>query len=149
MPDPITIAMTSMASIKAGLSLGKQFIDLSKDLGKVWDGIESAKNLHNQARKSKKGTNEQALETYLSVVKARDLEDELRRVILETRGMSGWRELQKIKSQIQKEEQRGRYEAIKRREKIIYWLSVGFGVVVIAVSVVGLVYFAIKLKEAQ
>ena len=109
MPDPITIALASMATIKSGLKLGKDFMELSKELGKVWDGIEGAKNQHTQNRKSKRGVNEEALETYMASVKARDLEEELRRVILETRGMSGWRELQKIKTQIQKEDERGRY----------------------------------------
>ena len=149
MPDPITIAMASMATIKTGLKLGKDFMDLSKDLGKVWDGIEGAKNQHSNARKGKRGVNEQALETYLSSVRARDLEDELRRVILETRGMSGWRELQKIKSQIQLEDERGRYQAIKKREALIYAISVAFGLLIIGLAVVGMIYFAMYLKENQ
>ena len=149
MPDPITIALTSMATIKTGLKLGKDFMELSKDLGKVWDGIEGARNQHTQARKGKRGVNEQALETYMASVKARDLVEELRRVILETRGMSGWRELQKIKTQIQKEDERGRYLAIKRREAMIYWASVGVGVLILAISVVGMSYFALYLKENQ
>ena len=149
MPDPITIAMASMATIKTGLKLGKDFMDLSKDLGKVWDGIEGAKNKHTQARKGKRGVNETALDTYLASVKARDLEDELRRIILETRGMSGWRELQKIKSQIQKEDERGRYQAIKRREALIYAVSVAFGLLIIGLAIVGMIYFAIYLRNTQ
>jgi len=85
----------------------------------------------------------------MASVKARDLEEELRRIILETRGMSGWRELQKIKAQIQKEDERGRYLAIKKREAMIYWASVAVGVSILAVSVVGMVYFALYLKENQ
>jgi hypothetical protein len=149
MPDPISIAMMSMATIKTGLKLGKDFMELSKDLGKVWDGIEGAKAQHTQARKSKRGVNEQALQTYMASVKARDLEEELRRIILETRGMKGWRELQKIKTQIQKEDERGRYLAIKRREAMFYWFSVILGVGIIASAVVGMVYFALYLKENQ
>lgn len=149
MPDPISIAMMSMATIKTGLKLGKDFMELSKDLGKVWDGIEGAKAQHTQARKSKRGVNEQALQTYMASVKARDLEEELRRIILETRGMKGWRELQKIKTQIQKEDERGRYLAIKRREAMVYWFSVILGVGIIASAVVGMVYFALYLKENQ
>ena len=149
MPDPISIAMMSMATIKTGLKLGKDFMELSKDLGKVWDGIEKAKSQHTQARKSKRGVNEQALQTYMASVKARDLEEELRRIILETRGMKGWRELQKIKTQIQKEDERGRYLAIKRREAMFYWFSVILGVGIIASAVVGMVYFALYLKENQ
>ena len=124
-------------------------MELSKDLGKVWDGIEGARNKHTQARKGKRGVNEQALETYMASVKARDLEEELRRIILETRGMKGWRELQKIKTQIQKEDERGRYLAIKRREAMFYWFSVILGVGIIASAVVGMVYFALYLKENQ
>jgi len=147
MPDPITLAFASMSAIKTGLKLGKDFMDLSKDLGKVWDGIEGAKNQHNNARKGKRGVNETALDTYLASVKARDLEDELRRIILETRGMSGWRELQAIKSQIQKEDERGRYEAIKRREQIAYWASIGIGFAIIGGALFAMIYFAIHLRD--
>ena len=147
MPDPITIAMASMATLKTGLKLGKDFMDLSKDLGKVWDGIEGAKNQHTQARKGKRGVNETALETYMNAVRARDLEDELRRAIMETRGMSGWRELQKIKSQIQMEDERGRYEAIKRREQIAYWASIGIGFAIIGGALFAMIYFAIYLRD--
>lgn len=149
MPDPITIALASMATIKSGLKLGKDFMELSKELGKVWDGIEGAKNQHTQNRKGKRGVNEQALETYMASVKARDLEEELRRVILETRGMKGWRELQKIKTQIQKEDERGKYLAIKKREAMVYWISIIFGISIIALAVVGMSYFALYLKDNQ
>ena len=83
----------------------------------------------------------------MATVQARDLEDQLKRVILETRGMKGWNELQKIREQVMKEDREGRAEALRRKNQREYYLSLFVGVVVIALLVGGLVYFTMYLKE--
>ena len=80
-------------------------------------------------------------------VQDRDMEDQLKRVILETRGMKGWNELQKIREQVMKEDREGRAEALRRKNQREYYLSLFVGVVVIALLVGGLVYFTMYLKE--
>ena len=129
--------------------MGKDLQSMGKDLGKLWDSIDTVKNSHEQAAKGKGGAASKALNTYLATVKARDLEDELKRVILETRGASGWRELQKIRQQVMEAERQGRAEAIARKNKIQYNLSILFGIVLIGAGVAGLYYMIVFLQNVQ
>ena len=141
--------MASFAAIKTGVKLGKDMHSLGKDLGKMFTAIDDAKNTHAQATKGKGSAQEKALSTYIAAVKARDMEDELRSIIIDARGFKGWNELQAIRAAVMKEEREGRYAAIKRRNKINNILSIIFGLILFAGGVIGMVFFAKYLKELQ
>ena len=141
--------MASFAAIKTGVKLGKDMHSLGKDLGKMFTAIDDAKNTHAQATKGKGSAQEKALSTYIAAVKARDMEDELRSIIIDARGFKGWNELQAIRAAVMKEEREGRYAAIKRRNKINNILSIIFGLILFAGGVIGMVFFARYLKELQ
>ena len=141
------MGLMALAAVKKGISVGKDLSALSKDLGKIWDAIDTVNVKHKTASQGKGGASSRALETYMATVQARDLEDQLRRVILETRGHSGWKELQKIREQVLKEDREGRAEALRRKNERQYYLSIVLGLVLIIGGVVGLIYFGIYLRE--
>ena len=139
--------MASFAAIKSGVKLGKDIHSLGKDLGKMWTAIDDAKNTHAQASKGKGSAQEKALSTYINAVRARDLEDQLRSIIIDTRGFKGWNELQAIRQQVMKEEREGRYKAIQRRNQINNIIGIIVGVVIMAAGALGLVWFAVEFKR--
>ena len=139
--------MASFAAIKTGVKLGKDISSLVKDLGKMWTAIDDAKNTHAQATKGKGSAQEKALSTYIAAVKARDLEEELRSIIIDTRGFKGWNELQAIRQQVMKEEREGRYRALKRQNQIKSILGAILGVLIIGAGGAGLVWFAMEFRD--
>ena len=139
--------MASFAAIKTGVKLGKDISSLGKDLGKMWTAIDEAKNTHAQATKGKGSAQEKALSTYIAAVKARDLEEELRSIIIDTRGFKGWNELQAIRQQVMKEEREGRYRALKRQNQIKSILGAILGVLIIGAGGAGLVWFAMEFRD--
>ena len=139
--------MASFAAIKTGVKLGKDISSLGKDLGKMWTAIDDAKNTHAQATKGKGSAQEKALSTYIAAVKARDLEEELRSIIIDTRGFKGWNELQAIRQQVMKEEREGRYRALKRQNQIKSILGAILGVLIIGAGDAGLVWFAMEFRD--
>ena len=139
--------MASFAAIKTGVKLGKDISSLGKDLGKMWTAIDEAKNTHAQATKGKGSAQEKALSTYIAAVKARDLEEELRSIIIDTRGFKGWNELQAIRQQVMKEEREGRYRALKRQNQIKSILGAVLGVLIIGAGGAGLVWFAMEFRD--
>ena len=141
------MGLMALAAVKKGISVGKDLSALSKDLGKIWDAIDNVNVKHKTASKGKGGASSRALDSYIATVQARDLEDQLRRLILETRGASGWKELQKIREQVLKEDNEGRAEALKRKNDRMYYLSLVFGLILIIGAVIGLIYFAMYLQE--
>jgi len=139
--------MASFTAIKTGVKLGKDIHSLGKDLGKMWTAIDDAKNTHAQASKGKGSAQEKALSTYINAVRARDLEDQLRSIIIDTRGFKGWNELQAIRQQVMKEEREGRYKAMQRRNQINNIIGIIVGVVIMAAGALGLVWFAVEFKR--
>ena len=127
--------------------MGKDLQSLGKDLGKIWDAIDQVNTKHTQASKGKGGASSRALDTYIATVQARDLEEQLKKVIMETRGMKGWRELQKIREQVMKEDREGKAEALRRKNQREYYLSIFLGFLLIGLAVWALAYFALYLKE--
>ena len=139
--------MASFAAIKTGVKLGKDISSLGKDLGKMWTAIDDAKNTHAQATKGKGSAQEKALSTYIAAVKARDLEEQLRSIIIDTRGFKGCNELQAIRQQVMKEEREGRYRALKRQNQIKSILGAILGVLIIGAGGAGLVWFAMEFRD--
>ena len=139
--------MASFTAIKTGVKLGKDISSLGKDLGKMWTAIDDAKNTHAQASKGKGSAQEKALSTYINAVRARDLEDQLRSIIIDTRGFKGWNELQKIRQQVMKEEREGRYRALQRQNQIKSIIGAVLGVLILGAGGVGLVWFAMEFRE--
>ena len=128
--------------------MGKDLQSLGKDLGRLWDNIDTVKNSHEQAAKGKGGVASKALDTYLATVKARDLEDELRRIIMETRGNSGWKELQAIRQQVMKADREGRAAALARKHQIQHVVSIILGLTFLAAAVFALGYMVVYLQDA-
>jgi len=139
--------MASFTAIKTGVKLGKDISSLGKDLGKMWTAIDDAKNTHAQATKGKGSAQEKALSTYIAAVKARDLEDELRSIIIDTRGFKGWNELQAIRQQVMKEEREGRYRALQRQNQIKSIIGAVVGILILGAGGAGLVWFAMEFRD--
>jgi len=105
--------MSSFAAIKGGVAAGREITGLAKDIGKLFDSIDDIRNDHNKARSNPLlSANEEAMETFIAKKKAEDVEKELRHIVIATRGVDGWQELQKLRIQIRRE----REEAKKQKQ---------------------------------
>jgi Skp family chaperone for outer membrane proteins len=112
--EPITVLMGSFTAIKAGVSAGREITTLAKDVGKLFDAIDDIRNDHNKAKGNPlRSANEEAMQTFIAKKKAEDIEKELRNIVIATRGMNGWHELQKLRADIRHD----RAEAEKKRKK--------------------------------
>lgn len=105
--------MSSFAAIKGGVAAGREITGLAKDIGKLFDSIDDIRNDHNKARSNPLlSANEEAMETFIAKKKAEDVEKELRHIVIATRGVDGWQELQKLRIEIRRE----REEAKKQKQ---------------------------------
>lgn len=115
--DPITI----LGGLSAGIKAGKQLYALKGQIIEFFDVVDDAKRKHS---KKKNGifasANEESLSTFLDLQAARDSEFQLRELIVNSRGLSAWTELQNIRKEVrqqrQAEEARLRVERQKRME---------------------------------
>ena len=126
MVDPLT----AFAAIKAAVSAGQELVNVTKQIGEFFDGVDDLRNKHNKKKNSAfSGEDENAMETFVALQKAKDAEDELRQLVIHLRGYSAWQELIAIRARVrrekkEREEEQARLKA-ERFESLVIWGSVG------------------------
>lgn len=145
--DPLTI----FAGVKAGIAAGKEIASLAKDLGALFDAIDGAKKDHDKKKNSLfSSANEEALDTFVKRKQADDIEEQLRAIVISTRGFSAWNELLALRKDIRVKKKNDLAAKKKKQQElfdqIILWgciillvvLTAGFGLL-------GLMYYMDKL----
>ena len=126
MVDPLT----AFAAIKAAVSAGQELVNVTKQIGEFFDGVDDLRNKHNKKKGSAfSSEDENAMETFVALQKAKDAEEELRELIIHLRGYSAWQELIAIRARVrrekkEREEEQARLKA-ERFESLVIWGSIG------------------------
>ena len=118
--------------------------DLGKDIGKLFDAIDLLRNDHNKKKSNVFASdNEEAMDTFINKKKAEDMEDELRQIILATRGYDAWQELLRLRADIRrKRKERERARRLARAKMFeSLWLYGGVALIVFCISVFLFVVF--------
>ena len=136
--DPITIAMASFSAVKAGVSAGKEITSLAKDIGSLFQAIDDIKDDHNKKRDSVfANSNEEALSTFVARKKAEDMEEELRQIVIATRGFSAWGELVELRKEIRVRNKKEREEKRKKTQKMVENILIYGGIGLIFLFICG------------
>lgn len=136
MIDPLT----AFAAVKTGLSAGKQLHSLSKQLMSFYDSCDEAKLKHSKAKNSLfASSNEEAMNTWMHRQSAAECENELREIIVNSRGYSAYQELLALRREAIRErkeaerkrklEEKARNEAVLAVFILLTSLSVGVSVI--------------------
>ena len=151
MIDPISaISMATAAfnAVKSAVSAGRDIEDTAGALGK-WMGavsdIKKAEEINKKPPIFKKlfaagSVEEEAMQIFMAKKKAEDMREELRQLIVATRGPSAWDELIKTEVSIRKKRQETIYAQAERRRQLLEMLAIGFLVLIIAGFVIFLIW---------
>ena len=147
MLDPITalgVATGAFKTIKKGFELGRDVESMYKDIGRWMTANESIHQGHAKSKSKGVGSiEEEALETFGALKKAKAMEDELRNWLIATHGMNAWNDLLRIQASIRKK----RKEEVERKrrelEMIIKWICYGGlpFIVTVALIILGLKFY--------
>lgn len=135
--DPLTL----LGALSTGIKAGKQLYALKGQVVDFFDTVDEAKAKHAKKKNSIfAGSNEAGLSTYLDMMAARDAEEQLRELIVNTRGLSAYTELQNIRKEIRQERKAAEAQRqIDRQKRMEAALTVAV-IVVGAVALFGGVY---------
>ena len=143
----VGVAVAAFQTLKSGINAGTELHNMSKEIATLWDNIDGINQAHNKKTTSAfKSVNEEALDTFVAKQKAKDMEDQLREMIIYTRGMNAWQELVKIRATIRKERIA---EAKRKRDRIRRVFEIMILVVTMVVGIGVLASFAYYLLELQ
>jgi hypothetical protein len=148
MADPISIALASFSAIKAGVTAGKEIQSLAKDIGSLWDSIDAVKENHQKKKNQPFRTvNEEAMETFIAKKQAEDMENQIRELIVNTRGLDAWHELIRLRVQIKKDRVAAEKKAKAERKETLDTILISL-LILAGVSIIGLFFwFIIKTKQ--
>ena len=157
MIDPVTAlaaATTAFNAIKKGFEVGRDIESMAGDLGR-WMGAASDIDKAGEYAKNpplfKKlfaagSVEEEAMATFMAKKKAEDMRNQLKQIIILTRGMGAWDELLKTEGDIRKKRQQAIYAQEEKRRKALEISAIIMGVVVMGGFLVWLIGLGLKAR---
>ena len=142
MIDPLT----AFAAIKGGISAGKQLHSMSKEIAGFFDSVDNAKKDHEKKKQSLfASSNEEAMDTWMKKQQAKELEADLRELIVRTKGYSAYQDLLKIRRDTLRERKEAERQAQLEKEEMQEMIAVTMAVVVMLILISGgfAVYFGL------
>ena len=150
----LSAATTAFNAIKKGFEVGRDIESMSGDLSR-WMGAASDINKADEYAKKpplfKKlfasgSVEEEAMQIFMAKKKAEDMRNQLRQIIIMTRGPSAWDELIKTEGDIRKRRQKAIYDQKEYRRKVIEGIAIGFLILVI-IGFIGGIFYLYKLSN--
>ena len=146
-------ATAAFNTIKKGFAVGRDIESMAGDLGR-WMGavsdLKKAEELNKKPPLFKKLFNagsveEEAMTIFMAKKKAEDMRDQLRQIIVATRGPSAWDELVKTEADIRKKRQQAIYDQQERRQKVIEVVAIS-GLILVIVVFIGFLIYLYSLR---
>ena len=151
MIDPVTAiagATAAFNAIKSGFSVGRDIESMAGDLGRWMSHVSDLKKAEDMNKKpplfrklfQAGSVEEEALQIFMAKKKAADMRDQLRQIIVATRGPSAWDELIKTEADIRKKRQEAIYAQQERRQQFLEIIGIIVLIIIIAAGLIGGAY---------
>ncbi len=153
MIDPVTAVATATAAfntIKSAFAAGRDIESMAGDLGRWMGAVSDIKKAEEYSKKpplfkklfASGSVEEEAMQVFMAKKKAEDMREQLRQIIIFSRGPSAWDELIKTEADIRKKRQAAIYAQQERRQKVLEYCAIGVLVCLVAAALAGLVWLA-------
>ena len=157
MIDPVTAlaaATAAFTTIKKGFEVGRDVESMAGDLSRWMGAVSDIKKCEEYSKRPplfKKlfaagSVEEEAMATFMAKKKAEDMRDQLKQIIILSRGMSAWDELVRTEADIRKKRQQAIYAQQEMRRKVIEIIAVVV-VLGIAATAMGLLIYAAGVRR--
>ncbi len=129
--DPVTAlagATAAFSAIKKGFQFGRDIESMSGDLSRWMGSMSDIKKCEEQSKKpplfkklfASGSVEEEALNSFMAKKKAEDMREELRNIIIFSRGQKAWDELIRTEANIRKKRQEMIYAQQERQQ---FWID--------------------------
>ena len=157
MIDPVSAlaaATAAFTTIKKGFEVGRDVESMAGDLSRWMGAVSDIKKCEEYSKRPplfKKlfaagSVEEEAMQTFMAKKKAEDMRDQLKQIIILSRGMSAWDELVRTEADIRKKRQQAIYAQQEMRRKVIEVIAVVV-VLGIAATAMGLLIYAAGVRR--
>ena len=144
MVDPITAVATATAAfntIKSAFAAGRDVEGMAKDISRWMGAVSDIKKAEEYNKKpplfkklfASGSVEEEAMQIFMAKKKAEDMREQLKQIIIMSRGLSAWDELIKTEGDIRKRRQQMIYAQQERRRQILEIGAISFLILTIIV----------------
>ena len=143
----VSAATSAFQAIKKGVAVGQDIENMAGALGK-WMGavsdIKKAEEMNKKPPLFKKlfqagSVEEEAMQIFMAKKKAEDMREQLKQIIMLTRGMSAWQELLRTEADVRKRRQKMIYDQKERQKKLIDGILIGVLLLICTGAIVGFI----------
>ena len=143
----LSAANAAFTAIKKGVAVGQDIENMAGTLGK-WMGavsdIKKAEEMNKKPPLFKKlfaagSVEEEAMEIFMAKKKAEDMREQLKQIIMLTRGMSAWQELLRTEADVRKRRQKMIYDQKERQKKLFDGILIGILILICTGAIVGFI----------
>ena len=143
----VSAATSAFNAIKKGVSVGQDIENMAGALGK-WMGavsdIKKAEEMNKKPPLFKKlfaagSVEEEAMQIFMAKKKAEDMRDQLKQIIMLTRGMGAWEELLRTEADVRKRRQKMIYDQKERQKKLLDGILIGILMFILTGAIVGFI----------
>ena len=114
MIDPVSIT-AAYTAVKKGIEVGKDITQLMSEIGSLWTAIEEVETGYRKEKQKKQSVEEEALDLFAAKCAAKDAEENLRNIVIATRGFNAWNDMMRMRVDLRKK--RKAIAAQKAQEK--------------------------------
>ena len=114
MLDPVSIT-AAYTAVKKGIEVGKDITQLMSEIGSLWTAIEEVETGYRKEKQKKQSVEEEALDLFAAKCAAKDAEENLRNIVIATRGFNAWNDMMRMRVDLRKK--RKAIAAQKAQEK--------------------------------
>ena len=143
----ISAATGAFNAIKKGVAVGQDIENMAGALGKWMGAVSDIKKAEEMNKKpplfrklfQSGSVEEEAMEIFMAKKKAEDMREQLKQIIMLTRGMGAWQELLRTEADVRKRRQKMVYDQKERQKKLLDGILIGVLILVLSGTFVGFI----------
>tara|TARA_A100001015_G_scaffold316413_1_gene430611 strand:+ start:3455 stop:3889 length:435 start_codon:yes stop_codon:yes gene_type:complete len=138
--DPVSIT-AAYTAVKKGIEVGKDITQLMSEIGSLWTAIEEVETGYRKEKQKKQSVEEEALDLFAAKCAAKDAEENLREIVIATRGFNAWNEMMRMRIDLRKKRKAIAAQKVQERKELVEALLIIGGLIAVSIIVLIFVYF--------
>ncbi len=140
MLDPVSIT-AAYTAVKKGIEVGKDITQLMSEIGSLWTAIEEVETGYRKEKQKKQSVEEEALDLFAAKCAAKDAEENLRNIVIATRGFNAWNDMMRMRIDLRKKRKALAAQKAQEKKELIETIMIIGAVLGASIIILITVYF--------
>ena len=140
MLDPVSIT-AAYTAVKKGIEVGKDITQLMSEIGSLWTAIEEVETGYRKEKQKKQSVEEEALDLFAAKCAAKDAEENLRNIVIATRGFNAWNEMMRMRVDLRKKRKAIAAQKAQEKKELLETIAIIGAVLMASIIILITVYF--------